>query len=50
MITVYGLFKFLHIVSAIGWIGGFVTFSILSARRSRTESGGASHTDKPGAL
>jgi uncharacterized membrane protein len=35
MITIYGLFKFLHIVGAIGWIGGFVTFSILSAQAAR---------------
>jgi uncharacterized membrane protein len=32
MNTVYTLFKFLHVVGAIGWIGGTVTFSILSAR------------------
>lgn len=30
--TVYILFKFLHIIGAIGWIGGTITFSILSAR------------------
>jgi uncharacterized membrane protein len=35
MSTVYTLFKFLHIVGAIGWIGGVVTFSILSARIAR---------------
>ncbi len=35
MDTVYNLFKFLHIVGAIGWIGGVVTFSILSARVAR---------------
>jgi uncharacterized membrane protein len=38
MITVYGLFKFLHIVGAIGWIGGTVTFSILSARLAREQN------------
>ena len=35
MITVYSLFKFLHIVGAIGWIGGFITFSILSMHAAR---------------
>jgi uncharacterized membrane protein len=32
MTTLYTLLKFLHIVGAIGWIGGVVTFSIISAR------------------
>jgi uncharacterized membrane protein len=35
MSTIYTLFKFLHIVGAIGWIGGLVTFSLLSARVAR---------------
>jgi uncharacterized membrane protein len=35
METIYTLFKFLHIVGVIGWIGGVVTFSILSARVAR---------------
>ena len=35
MTTVYTLFKFLHIVGAIGWIGGTITFSILGARVAR---------------
>jgi uncharacterized membrane protein len=35
METIYTLFKFLHIVGAIGWIGGVVTFNILSARAAR---------------
>ena len=35
MDTLYTLFKFLHIVGVIGWIGGVVTFSILSARVAR---------------
>ena len=38
MIAVYSLFKFLHIVGAIGWIGGFVTFSIISARSAREKN------------
>jgi len=33
--TVYTLFKFLHIVGAIGWIGGFISFSILSTQAAR---------------
>ena len=32
MTTLYTLLKFLHIVGAIGWIGGYVNFSILSTR------------------
>src|SRR5215211_7190331 len=32
MFTIYSLLKFLHIVGTIGWIGGFVTFSIISTR------------------
>jgi uncharacterized membrane protein len=35
MSAVYTLFKFLHIVGVIGWIGGLVTFSMLSARAAR---------------
>jgi uncharacterized membrane protein len=35
MDTLYTLFKFLHIVGVIGWIGGVVAFSILSARVAR---------------
>jgi len=35
MTTVYSLIKFLHIVGVIGWVGGTVTFSILSARLAR---------------
>ena len=35
MSAVYTLFKFLHIVGVIGWIGGLVTFSMLSARVAR---------------
>ena len=38
MSTVYTLFKFLHIVGVIGWIGGVVTFSILSARVAREQN------------
>jgi uncharacterized membrane protein len=35
MAIIYTLFKFLHIVGAIGWIGGTITFSILGARVAR---------------
>jgi uncharacterized membrane protein len=35
METIYTLFKFLHIAGVIGWIGGVVSFSILSARVAR---------------
>jgi uncharacterized membrane protein len=35
MITMYSLFKFLHIVGAIGWIGGLITFSLLSISAAR---------------
>jgi uncharacterized membrane protein len=37
MSTIYTLFKFLHIVGAIGWIGGLVTFGLLSARFAREQ-------------
>jgi uncharacterized membrane protein len=36
MITLYTLFKFLHVVSAITWIGGVTTLSILNFRLSRS--------------
>lgn len=36
MFTVYNLFKFLHIVAVIVWIGGVLTASILHARVART--------------
>jgi uncharacterized membrane protein len=39
MDTVYNLFKFLHIVSAIVWIGGVVTVSIITARVAREKDG-----------
>jgi uncharacterized membrane protein len=35
MFTVYNLFKFLHIVGAIVWIGGVLTVSIITARVAR---------------
>ncbi len=35
MISLYTLFKFLHIVSAIIWIGSVITFSLLNFRLSR---------------
>ena len=36
MFTVYNLFKFLHIVAVIVWIGGVVMIGILNARVGRT--------------
>ena len=36
MFTVYNLFKFLHIVAVILWIGGVVTVGILNACIART--------------
>lgn len=39
MDTVYTLFKFLHIVGAIVWIGGVVAVSIISARIAREQDG-----------
>lgn len=33
--TLYTLFKFLHIVGVIGWIGGIVSFTLLNARIAR---------------
>ena len=35
MFTVFNLFKFLHVVAAIIWIGGAVTLSILNVRVRR---------------
>lgn len=32
MFSLYPLFKFLHVVGVIGWIGGIATFSLLNAR------------------
>ncbi len=39
MTTFYTLFKFLHIVGAIVWIGGVVSVSIISARVAREQDG-----------
>ena len=36
MFTLYNLFKFIHIVAVIVWIGGIVTAGILNARVART--------------
>ena len=36
MFTVFNLFKFLHVVAVIIWIGGAVTLSILNVRVRRT--------------
>jgi len=36
MYTTYNLFKFLHVVSVILWIGGLVAVSVLNARLART--------------
>lgn len=32
MLTTYTLFKFLHIVGAITWVGGVITMTVLNAR------------------
>lgn len=37
MLTTYSLFKFLHIVAVIIWIGGVLTVSTLYARLARQE-------------
>ena len=39
MITIYTLFKFLHIIGAIIWIGGVITVTIISARIAREQNG-----------
>ena len=38
METVYNLFKFLHIVGAIVWIGGVITAAIIAARAAREKN------------
>src|SRR6266545_6159877 len=38
METVYNLFKFLHIVGAIVWIGGVITAAIIAARVAREKN------------
>jgi len=39
MDTLYTLFKFLHVIGAIIWIGGVTTTSILNARVAREQDG-----------
>jgi uncharacterized membrane protein len=39
--TVYTLFKFLHIVGAIVWIGGVISVNIISVRIAREKDGAA---------
>jgi uncharacterized membrane protein len=39
MDTVYTLFKFLHIVGAIVWLGGVITVSVITARIAREQDG-----------
>jgi uncharacterized membrane protein len=41
MNTVYTLFKFLHIVGAIVWIGGVIAVNIISVRIAREKEGAA---------
>ena len=36
MLTVFNLFKFLHVAAVIVWIGGAVTLSVLNVRVRRT--------------
>ncbi len=38
MDTVYNLFKFLHIVSTIVWVGGVITVGILDALVAREKN------------
>jgi uncharacterized membrane protein len=38
MFTLYSLFKFLHVVSAIVWIGGVATMTFINARLSKVET------------
>ena len=37
MFTAYALYKFLHVLGAIGWVGGATTLSILFMRAVRTQ-------------
>jgi uncharacterized membrane protein len=39
MDTIYALFKFLHIVGAIIWIGGVIAVNIVSIRIAREQAG-----------
>jgi uncharacterized membrane protein len=41
MDVVYTLFKFLHIVGAIVWIGGVIAVNVLSVRIAREQEGAA---------
>ena len=36
MTTIYALFKFIHVVGSIVWIGGVITLTIINSRLSKT--------------
>jgi uncharacterized membrane protein len=38
-VTLYSLFKFLHVIAVIVWIGGVVTLNVLTARLAREQNG-----------
>ena len=41
MLTLFSVFKFLHIVAAMIWVGGVITLTILDARLASTRNGAA---------
>jgi uncharacterized membrane protein len=41
MLTWYNLFKFLHVVAVIVWVGGVITLAIVNARLARERDGAA---------
>ena len=41
MLTLFSVFKFLHIVAAIIWVGGVITMTLLNARLASTRNSAA---------
>jgi uncharacterized membrane protein len=41
MLTLFSVFKFLHIVAAIIWVGGVITLTLLNARLASTRNSAA---------
>src|SRR5262245_32947256 len=41
MLTLFSVFKFVHIVAAIIWVGGVITITILNTRLASTRNGAA---------
>jgi uncharacterized membrane protein len=39
MLTLFSVFKFLHIVAVIVWVGGMITLTVLNVRIARTSNG-----------